>query len=194
MRNKSLLLGSLLLLIQGCAATHSPTDASQSTSGAVLEAPTTNTTFSDEKIAWLASEQWSYHGNGLVNNIGWNDRSHKGDTNLVARYSTDPTTCQGTLFITGPFYGNRISGIFNVNGQDVHFKFVSKANANARMYRAKNSEGREFLLKQFATQSPVIIQSDIGTIATFPSTGFNDARQVIDQECAIKLQREKNAL
>ncbi|GAD80055.1 hypothetical protein VEZ01S_23_00070 [Vibrio ezurae NBRC 102218] len=201
----------LLLLIQGCSnSAHSTKDPSnaQQVSISTNQAPLQNITaesieadslanqnnFSDEKQAWFNSENWDYYGNGMANNVGWNDTTNQGDLNLVARYSNDPTNCHDEFTITGPFYSNRISGIFTVNGQDVHFKYMHKLNEHSQMYRPTNPKGLEFLLGEFTKQQPVTIQSDIGTVATFPSKGFNDAKQAIHTECLAKLQRERNAL
>ncbi|MPW37878.1 hypothetical protein [Vibrio sp. B1Z05] len=209
MTKAPLLIASLLLLVQGCSSTQSVPSANDSIANdhqSIDEASNTaqtqpiqkntiqNPEFSEEKQAWFDSEKWNYHGDGMVKNVGWNDLAHKGDLNFVASYSANPNDCHAQLYITGPFYSNRISGIFNVNGQDVHFKYVHKVNDNTRMYRAKNPKGQEFLIDQFQQGTPVIIKSDIGTTATFPSQGFKQAKVALDKECLVKLQREHNAL
>ncbi|GEA52232.1 hypothetical protein VIN01S_30360 [Vibrio inusitatus NBRC 102082] len=202
MHKATLLLGSMLIITQGCSTTaitsqqdtFEPEQSEAQQPQVVTETNSEFSTFSDEKQAWLASEEWSYHGNGLAKNVGWNDQTHSGDLNFTAGYSNNPSNCTGELFITGPFYSNRISGIFNVNGQDVHFKYVNKINDNARLYRPKNPAGLEFVLSEFGKGEPVIIKSDIGMIATFPSNGFEDAKRAIDKECIAKMTRDKNAL
>ncbi|OBT09382.1 hypothetical protein A9264_08920 [Vibrio sp. UCD-FRSSP16_10] len=207
-----LLIGSLLLLVQGCSSTlHTPNDSQLETNTdqqAQIDQTNSQTdsllitqhkvnspaSFSDEKQAWLASEQWNYHGTGTVKNVGWNEQQQKGDLNYMATYSNNPTDCEGEVFITGPFYSNRISGIFNVNGQDVHFKYVSKVNRNTRTYRAKNPAGKAFLLNALSQQQPVVITSDMNITGTFPTKGFTQAKLAIDKECKIKLERDSNAL
>ncbi|GEA60706.1 hypothetical protein [Vibrio comitans] len=202
MHKITLLLGSLLAVTQGCSSTAITSEENTTTSAqsesqqtqVTTEAASLQNTFSDEKQAWLASEEWNYHGNGLAKNVGWNDQTHKGDLDFAAGYSTNPSNCEGELFVTGAFYSNRISGIFNVNGQDVHFKYVDKINDNTRLYRPKNPAGLAFMLDEFGKGKPVVIKSDIGMVATFPSSGFTDAKLAIDRECVVKMTRDKNAL
>ncbi|MEZ9509929.1 hypothetical protein AB4177_02100 [Vibrio breoganii] len=202
MHKATLLLGSMLVITQGCTSTAITSEADTATPvqseiqqpQASIETDSQLNRFSDEKQAWLASEEWSYHGNGLAKNVGWNDQTHKGDLDYAAGYSTDPSNCAGELFVTGAFYSNRISGIFNVNGQDVHFKYVDKVNDNARLYRPKNPAGLAFVLSEFGKGKPVVIKSDIGMVATFPSNGFSEAKLAIDEECTAKMTRDKNAL
>ncbi|GAD91098.1 hypothetical protein VHA01S_068_00060 [Vibrio halioticoli NBRC 102217] len=209
MTKAPLLIASLLLLVQGCSSTqstpaannpivngHHSIDAASNSKQSQLTQNNTiqNSEFSEEKQAWFDSEKWNYHGDGMVKNVGWNDLAHRGDLNFVASYSANPDDCAPQMYITGPFYSNRISGIFNVNGQDVHFKYVHKVNDQARMYRAKNPKGQEFLIHEFQQGTPVTIKSDIGTTATFPSQGFKQAKIALDKECLVKLQRERNAL
>ncbi|GEM79321.1 hypothetical protein [Vibrio superstes] len=198
MNKTAFLLSSTLIVIQGCTSNSVTEPVIQPTNAQVQNQKPTSSIdiakFSEEKRAWLASEAWSYHGNGLTRNIGWNDQMQKGDLDFVASYNAGQTQCQGEIYIAGPLYGNRISGILNINGQDVHFKYVSKVNDKARLYQPKNPAGLSFLLAEFEKGNPVVVKSDIGVSATFPSTDFKEAKQAIDSECQAKILRDKNAL